>query len=393
MLRDVLLGLLAVSSAYPVASLACALSFDRWRRRVLAAPARGDADLPPVSLLKPLRGAVPETFDTLASACRLDYPGLQIVFGVADAADPAVAVVRRLQAEFPGRDIELVVSDRRIGANAKVSNLANMLRRARHEVLVVSDADIRTEPDALRRVVPLLDEPGTGIVTCAYRAADGASLARQVEALCVNTDFAPMIAVARLVEARRYAFGALLCLRRATLEALGGFEAIADHLADDYELGRRAGARGLSCRLAPTIVETVPDLDRLPDVAAHQLRWARTCRVCRPASTFATVLTHTTLWATLFLFAQGLSATGWLGFGAAVGLRAAVAGIIAHRVLGVRATWRRLWLLPAKDLFVSAIWLSAFLGDTVRWGDATYRVSTDGRIRPVAAAHPRAVAA
>src|SRR5262249_40498227 len=154
---------------------------------------------------------------------------LQIVFGIADAADPAIAIVKRLKREFPAVDIELVVSDRRIGANAKVSNLDNMLARAKHDVLVIADADIRAERDYLKRVVPYLDAPNAGLVTCAYRAVDGETLAHRLEALFVNTDFAPMVTVARQWERQSYAFGATICIRRAVLEEIGGFAAIADH--------------------------------------------------------------------------------------------------------------------------------------------------------------------
>lgn len=382
MLESLLLALVGVSTAYQVASLVCGWSFARFRRDALARPRPPDASLPPVSLLKPLRGVVPETAEHLASCCRLDYPGLQVVFGVADGDDPAVEVVRRLARAHPGVDVELVVSDRRIGTNAKVSNLDNMLRVARHDVVAIADADIRYEPDTLRRVVPWLEEPGAGLVTCAYRAVQSGSLPRRLEALFVNTDFAPMVAVARLVERRSYAFGATIVMRRDVLREIGGFGAIADHLADDYQLGQRVVAHGKSSVLAPAVVETVLDLDRMRDVFDHQLRWARTYRICRPLSYFATIATHSTLWATLFLAASGFSARGFAVFAAAVGIRCAVGGLLASRVFGVRGILRDLWLVPAKDLFLSAIWALAFTGDTVRWGGASFVVDRDGRMRP-----------
>lgn len=393
MIASVLLGLVAVSTAYQLASLLCAWSFARHRRRELALPPPDDADLPPVSLLKPLRGVVPETRANLESCLRIDYPGLQVVFGVADADDPAVALVRRLREEYPGVDVDVVVSDRRIGTNAKVSNLHNMLRVARHDVIVFADADIRHEADALRRVVPPLELPGTGLVTCAYRAAPSGSLPRRIEALFVNTDFAPMVAVARLVERRSYAFGATIAIRREVLREIGGFEAIADHLADDYQLGQRVVARGLSSVLSPVVVETVLDLDRFGEVFEHQLRWARTYRVCRPLSYFATIATHSTLWATLFLLATGFSARGLGVFAAAVGIRCAIGAVIAERFLGVRGILRDLWLVPAKDLFLSVVWMLAFAGDTVRWGDARFSVDREGRMRPANDSAPTSVPA
>ncbi|MEY4948943.1 MAG: hypothetical protein RL698_1154 [Pseudomonadota bacterium] len=380
MVHDALLVLVAISSAYQVASLLCAWSFARFRRRELAKPLPDEALLPPVTILKPLRGVVPETWDNLWNCCSLDYPRLQIVFGVADPKDPAVEVVERLRRARPECDIQLVVSDRRIGANAKVSNLDNMLRVARHDVIVVADADIRCDPATLRRVVPLLDRPGTGLVTCAYRAAGGDSLARRIEALFVNTDFAPMVTVARKIEKPSYAFGATICMRRAVLEELGGFPAVADHLADDYQLGNMAASRGYACTLSPAIVETVLDLDHLGEVFDHQLRWARTYRICRPASYFATIVTHATLWSTLFLVASGFSGQAPGVFAAAVGLRCAVGGLVADRAFGVRGIRRELWLVPFKDLLISLVWVLAFAGDTVRWGGTRFKVARDGRM-------------
>jgi ceramide glucosyltransferase len=375
--------LAAIATGYQLASLVCAWLFARWRQEELAKPLPVDAVLPGVTILKPLCGAVPETYDNLANTCRLDYPHLQILFGVADPSDPAIAIVKRLEREFPDVDMELVVSDRRIGSNAKVSNLQNMLERAVHDVLVIADADIRGERDYLKRVVPYLDAPHAGLVTCAYRAVDGETLAHRIEALFVNTDFAPMVTVARKWERQSYAFGATICIRREVLEEIGGFPAIADHLADDYQIGNIAVGRGYVSVLAPVIVETMLDLESLGEVFAHQLRWARTYRICRPFSYFASVLTHTTLWATICLLASGFSTAGWRVFATAIGVRVAVGGLIASRVFGVPRILRRLPLVPFKDLFISTIWALAFLGNTVTWGGTRFAVEPDGRMRPL----------
>ncbi|HZR84988.1 MAG TPA: bacteriohopanetetrol glucosamine biosynthesis glycosyltransferase HpnI [Candidatus Binatia bacterium] len=380
-IANVILLLVAVSTGYQLASVVCAWLFARWRGSELAKPLPDDAILPPVTILKPLCGAVPETYDNLANTCALDYPRLQIVFGVADAADPAIAIVKRLRRDFPEVDIELVVSDRRIGTNAKVSNLENMLQRAKHDVLVIADADIRADASYLKRVVPYLDEPNAGLVTCAYRAAFGTTLAHKLEALFINTDFAPMVTVARKWERQSYAFGATICIKRSVLEEIGGFTAIADHLADDYQMGNIAVGRGYVSVLAPVVVETVLDLDRLREVFDHQLRWARTYRICRPGSYLASMVTHTTLWATVYLLATRFA--GWEVFATAVGLRTVIGGMIASRVFGVQRIWRHVWLVPFKDLFISTIFVLAYLGDTVRWGGIEFEVARDGRMRPL----------
>lgn len=382
MLAQLLLLIVAVATGYQLFSLLCAGLFARWQRRELARPRADDATLRGVTVLKPLCGAVPETYDNLANTCRLDYPRLQIVFGVAAADDPAIAIVKRLQRDFAHVDVELVVSAERIGSNAKVSNLQNMLQRAKHEVLVIADGDIRAPRDYLRILVPYLDDPRNGMVTCLYRGVATRTLANRVEALFINTDFGPMVTVARQVERMTYAFGATICVERGTFERLGGFRAIADHLADDYQLGNMAVEAGYQVVLAPVVTETVLDLDSLAEVAAHQLRWARTYRICRPGGYLASVVTHSTLWATVYLLATGGSAAGLQVFAAALGIRLLAAGCIARWVLGVRRIWRDLWLVPLKDLFISSIWVAAFLGHTVRWGGTDFVVSPDGRMIP-----------
>lgn len=386
MLSQILLLLVAIATGYQLFSLVCAWLFARWQRRELARPRRPDAALPGVTMLKPLCGAVPETYDNLASTCRLDYPKLQIVFGVADANDPVIAIVKRLQRDFPEVDVELVVSAERIGSNAKVSNLHNMLQRAKHDVLVIADGDIRTPRDYLRVLVPYLDDPQTGLVTCMYRGLGSRTLANRIEALFINTDFGPMVTVARQVERMGYAFGATICIRRALFEDMGGFRAIADHLADDFQLGSMVVERGLASVLSPVVTETVLDLDTIGEVYAHQLRWARTYRICRPGGYLASIVTHSTLWVTLYLVAAGFSAGALQIFAAAIGIRLLAAGLIAHLVLGVRRIWAQLWLVPAKDLFISSIWVAAFLGRTVQWGGTEFEVATDGRMMPVAPA-------
>jgi ceramide glucosyltransferase len=217
-----------------------------------------------------------------------------------------------------------------------------------------------------------------------YRATGGKTLASQLEALFINTDFGPMITVARQVETQSYAFGATICMRRAVLDQIGGFAAIADYLADDYQLGYLTVSAGYHSVLAPIVVETVLDLDSVGEVFDHQLRWARTYRICRPRSYLATFVTHSTLWATAYLLAARFQPGAWMVFTAAVAIRTLVGALIADGVLGVRDVWQHLWLVPIKDLFNSMVAALAFVGNTVRWGDVEYEVARDGRMVPVA---------
>ena len=351
--------------------------------------------LPPVTVLKPLKGPGIDLYDNLASFCRLDYPAYQIVFGVEDASDPAVAVVQQIRRDFPERSIVLSVGSMP-GANRKVANLCHMMRRARHDILVVSDSDIRVRPDYLRALVgPLVDPAATppiGLTTCLYRGHGRFGLPTVLESLFINTDFMPMVLAAQLVDRFQYAYGASIAFRREALEAIGGFAALADYLADDYHLGNRIARAGYRLVLLPYTVETVLDSVTLRDVWRHLLRWSRTYRVSRPVSWFCAVVTHAMLWGCLSLLVTGGSLLGWAAFAWALGGRLVGLGGVL-RLLGERDTLSWLWLVPAKDLFNSLMWAVAFLGNEVSWSGQRLRVHRDGRmvaVGPIPAAAPAA---
>ena len=238
-----------------------------------------DGYTPPVTVLKPLKGPGLELAANLETFCRQDYPAYQIVFGVEDAADPAVAIVRGLMRRFPDRDITLSVGNEE-GANRKVASLVHMMRHARHDVLVLSDADIRVRPDYLRTLAAPLVDPSVGLTTCLYRGRAMIGVASLIESLFINTDFLPMVMMAQWVQRFRYAYGASTAFRREALAGIGGFDALRDYLADDYVLGNRIADAGWRLLLLPYVVETVLDSRTMRDVWRHQLRWARTYRVC-----------------------------------------------------------------------------------------------------------------
>lgn len=339
---------------------------------------------PGVSILKPLKGAEPNLYDNLARFCRQRYPTFQLVCGVAESDDPAVAVVRRLQREFPEVDLALVVDAELHGSSHKVSNLINMMRVVRHPVLAISDSDIMVPEDYLRRVVAPLRDESIGIVTCLYRAVARGGLATVFDALFVNTDFCHQVLLARQLEPARYAFGASIVMRRSTLEAAGGFERLANLLADDYFLGRFVTELGRRNWLSECVVDTVIDLGSFRKLVLHQLRWGRTFRTCRPFSYFMTIVTHGTLWACVGLLVGGLS---WASLAPSLGvlaLRLVTSGIISWRLLGTRLPLRDLLLILPKDLFMSAIWLASFLGSTVWWSGRRFRVLRNGEMVPAA---------
>ncbi len=378
----------AIAGAYQLFQVFAAWLFLR-RTRPLASPQegrQGGRQLPPVSLLKPLKGPGVDLYANLASFCRLDYPSYQIVFGVEDATDPAVAVVQQLRRDFPERDIVLSV-DQAPGANRKVANLRHMMPHARHAILVMSDSDVRVPPDYLRVMVgPLVDGKlpakggqRVGLTTCLYRGVGRYGLPSVFESLFINTDFIPMVLSAQLVQRFRYAYGASIAFRREALDKIGGFAAIADYLADDYLLGNRIAEAGYKLVLLPYVVDTVLDSVRLRDVWRHLLRWSRTYRVQQPVGWFASVITHAVLWGTLSALVAGGSAAGFAVLAATVGVRLASLAVIL-RLLGESDTQRHLWLVPLKDLVASVMWAAAFLGDTVQWSDQLFRVERDGRM-------------
>ena len=351
-------------------------------RRFLRRAARPAGDhRPPVTVLKPLKGPGFELAANLETFCRQDYPHYQIVFGVEDDADPAVEVVQSLQRRFPDRDITLSVG-MEPGANRKIASLVHMMREARHDVLVLSDADIRVRPDYLRTLVGPLADPAVGLTTCLYRGRASRGLPSIAESLCINTDFLPMVMMAQWVQRFRYAYGASMAFRRDALEEIGGFEALSNHLADDYQLGNRISRAGWRLLLLPYMVETVLDARTLGDVWRHQLRWARTYRVCQPFNWFATIVIHTVLWGGLSVLATGGAVIGWLALALALGARLGSLRVILGSLRDAD-TPRWLWLVPLKDLGYSAVFLASWLGHDVEWSGQQLRVLPDGRILPL----------
>lgn len=364
-----------------IASLYQLLQIVAARRFLLRSRRLPTGYTPPITVLKPLKGPGVELAANLETFCRQDYPEYQIVFGVEDAGDPAVEIVRSLMRRFPDRDITLSVGDEE-GANRKVASLVHMMRHARHDVLVISDADIRVRPDYLRTLAAPLSDPTVGLTTCLYRGRSIIGLPSLIESLFINTDFLPMVLMAQWVQRFRYAYGASTAFRREALAGIGGFDALRDHLADDYVLGNRIADAGWRLLLLPYVVETVLDSRTLGDVWRHQLRWARTYRACQPFGWFVSLIVHTMLWGVLAVLATGGSTVGWIAL-----LTAIVARVGALRVilgmLGDTATVRELWLVPLKDLAYSAVWMTSWLGRDVVWSGQRLRVLPDGRMLPL----------
>lgn len=364
--------------------LVCLYGASRFLAERRYSPAQSPQSLPPVSILKPLKGTDPEIYESFRSHCLQDYPEYELVFGISDPDDPVISVVERLQQEFPQRQIQLVHCNNNLGANTKISNLVQMLPRARHPILIVNDSDIRVAPDYLRRVIAPLHDPKVGLTTCLYRGAAGPSLGSRLESLGISTDFCPSVLVARILEGMRFGLGSTLAFRRSDLQAIGGFEPLLDYLADDYELGARIAGRGLQVKLAETIVETSLPAYSLKQFFQHQLRWARTIRDARRWGYVGFVFTFALLWALLTVILARGEAWAWVLLIAAAALRAAVALAVGSKVLNDRNIAGRLWLIPLRDLIALVVWAASFAGHTVTWRGKLFRLKNGklARISP-----------
>jgi ceramide glucosyltransferase len=368
--------LTALTVLYTLAALIGALA--RPRR---TAPWPGAVVLPAVTILKPLCGAEPRLYDCLRSFCNQAWPHLQIVFGVRDPADPAVAVVRRLQHEFPSLDLALVLDGTHHGSNAKVSNLINIMAVAKHDYLIIVDSDIRVEPGYVQQVVaPLLDET-VGIVTCPYVGRPLPDLWSQLGAQFINGWFVPSVFVAALFGSRAFAFGATIALRRQVLDAIGGLPAVADQLADDYRLGELTRKRGLRTVLSHVVVETVVEERSLQDLLGHELRWLRTIKAVRPVGYSLAFVTFSLPVALIGAALSAGARVALVGLGVTALLR-----LLMHLYwspAGERSVWTRLWAVPIHDCSLFGVWCWGFLGQRVNWGPTSFHLAQDGSVYPL----------
>lgn len=359
-------------------------------------------ETPPISILKPLCGVDPRMYEAFRSHCLQDYPEFEIIFGVADAGDPAVAEVERLRREFPARRVHLMVCPELLGTNRKVSTLVQLLPQARYDLLLINDSDILVPPGYLRQIAASFRARGdaarrkttggrTGMVTALYRAAanpnkpttglsgtpsDGSTLASRLEALTIATDFAGGVLSAYALEGKlTFGLGSTLAVRREALEAIGGLGPLLDYAADDYELGNRMARAGFEVVLAPLVVETALPGASFGEMFQHQLRWARTIRDRRLGGYIGLGVTHVIPWALLACLASGLA--GWsLGLLAVTALlRFAVAAALCTSVLRDRAADLDLWLLPLRDVVAWLVWIASFAGNTVVWRGERFRIS------------------
>jgi len=368
---------IAVTASAAVYTVAAAIAV---RVKLRADYSVRSGELPAATILKPLCGDEHELYECLRSFCDQDYPQFQIVFGVADSADPAVEVVSRLQREFPKLDLKLLVDRRQHGSSRKVSNLMNMMPLARHDFLVISDSDVRVPRDYLSRVVPPLLDPDVGIVTCPYRGVPRRGLWSLLGSMFINDWFIPSVRVAALSGSRAFAFGVTIALRRQVLAGVGGFAAIANQLADDYRLGQLTRARGLRTVLSAVVVETCVDERTFGGLVRHELRWLRTIRAVRPLGYGLSFITFSVPVAWL---GCAISRGAWP---ALVLLAVTALGrVVLHlRVRGAASgIVRDFAVLPLREVLSLLLWAWGFVTRRVHWRDDRFRVTRDGSVQPV----------
>ena len=402
-LKIVLATLAVLSLAFTFWQFVVAIRFPLHRR------VTDNTFAPPVTLLKPLKGADAATRHCLESWLKQDYAGpVQLLFGVAEADDPVCEIVRQLISAYPDRDAGLLICGESLGPNSKASTLVQLHRQTRHDIVLVSDADVSVPPDFLVNVLAPLRDPAVGLVNCFYRLANPSTLAMQWEAIAINADFWSQVLQSKSLKPLDFALGAVMATTRRRLDDVGGFDALVGYLADDYQLGRRIARQGGRIVLSPGVVECLESPKTWSDVWRHQVRWARTIRVCQPVPYFFSILNNATLWPLLCVQFSAVgpfndwnrNADSFFGIGDMLVTRLWTTGAIPCTVLLLLSLGFRIftavhlqsrmnqsvrhrpyfWLVPIKDLLNAVVWALAFLGNTVEWRDQRYRVRRGGKL-------------
>ena len=376
-----LLATIAICACSLVYLLFAALCVERFHRSRKSHSCSTD-HLEPVTILKPVCGLDPEMDENLRSFCVQDYPGYQVIFGVRDEHDPAIPIIRKIIKDYPGLDINLVIDHRIHGTNHKVSNLINMSSAASHAILLIADSDMRVPEDYLRAVVAPFADQDIGAVTCLYAGTPKGGLASALNAMFINEWFLPSVLISRLIQETRFCLGATMAVRREILEDCGGFEALSDHLADDYMLGKLVTDSGYKIHLSRFVVENIiqePDLGTMLD---HELRWARTLRTVKPIAYPFTFITDTFVMSGLAGLTVYLHTDQLLLPAALIGF-VLLARIAFHlRVNHILDTGNSgpLWLVPLRDILTFLIRLASFTGNTIVWRRNTFSVDDAGLI-------------
>lgn len=376
------LGILA-STVYYLAAIVAGLLF---AHRANSAPEPLPKIPPRVAILKPLRGVSAHLRENIISFLEIAYSRVEYIFGVASYEDRAVDIPVSLRAPYQFANITVTVGDEPGCSNRKIAKLIRMTERAsdKTDIFVLSDADISVEPDHLKRVVSeLTANEKTGLVTCIYRGQAYDSFASRMEALFINTDFAPQVILAEALEPMHYALGATIAVKREALQAIGGFRALKDLLADDFHLGARVSQAGYKIELSSSIVTVACEDNDFSDFWNHQLRWARTYRHVRPLS-LATIFIHGPFWGLIYIVASRFSLHSLDALAMILGLRMLMATVMIGKVLKRPQALSDVLLIPFKDLVMTGIYFASLTGKTVKWGGRRFQLMAGGVMRELA---------
>ena len=373
------LGLATAPFIYYLLVLYCSWRFFRGSKDRLP----GNSDfVPPISSLKPIRGLDPEAYENYASFCQQDYPNYELIFCVGDRNDPAVPVLEKLIRDFPERRIRLLFGSGRGAINDKVAKLVRMVQEADNEFLVISDSDVRVQPDYLRTVVAPLGDPKVGCVTCFYVSIHDETFAQHLQSIGMYSDFYPGILVARQLDGIKFTLGPTIVTTRSHLAGFGGYEAIENKPADDLLVGRLIAQQGLRVQLLPYAVQTVPDYDSPRALFSKRLRWMTVMRHMRPWGHVGLAFTQGLPWC-LAVALTHPAAFGLVYFGAYVGFRVAMTWLVAVWGLQQRGPWKMMPLVVVWDATAFVIWLLTFGRNSIRWRDVDYRIR-EGTLVPAA---------
>lgn len=332
---------------------------------------------PGISVLKPIHGLEAELFENLCSFCEQQYPQYQVVFGMQRSDDPARAIVQRVLERYPDRDLALVVDETPLPGNPKMASVAKMMHAVKHPIVAIVDADMRVDEQYLRAIAGAFGDDSAGAATCLYAADPRGGAASNLAAAGINEQFAPSVLVATAFAPLSFAFGSTMAVRRDVLAQIGGVEALAPHLADDYMLGALVATHGYRVALSPYVVRNVIREERIGDVWHHELRWARTIRLQRPAGYAFSAITYPLPFALLaWCFGGGVAAATLIAF-------ALLLRLLLHnrmRELFAQARPTSAWLIPLRDGFGLAIWAASFFGRAVRWQRADLMMDRAGRL-------------
>lgn len=334
---------------------------------------------PPVSLLKPVRGIDFASYENFASFCDLDYPSYEVLFCVNDLSDPAVPLIERLIKQFPNRKIRLLSGAPQLGSNRKVNNLVLLTKEAQHDILIQSDGDVRVGPHYIRELVAPFANPSVGAASCFYRAVAEQNLGAELEAVGAASDFFAGALVADWKEGVTFALGASVVTTKSWLNKIGGYEVLVNLLADDYELGNRIHKAGGKVLLSREPVWTMYPAQTARGFWEHQVRWARTIRLCRPAAFLGLLFTHGLPWALLAAAVAPNRPIAAAYLFSYLVLRFTMAWTVGIWGIADQVLLRKLWLIPLRDAIHFVVWLASFASNRVTWGDSQFELK-DGHM-------------